>query len=1160
MEARFYFFVLILLTTYVDNIYAQADELLLSEYVHYSSSNAFAVAIHNPTASTLDLSNYELTIQSNNNVATLPNLVLSGQLPSGSSVIVGNLPYCSTICSGCCDFSLQGVSVNGDDAIELTRNSILIDAINLLGSANRPQVNNVANALDNHYLQRLPYNCTRYTDTLGSGSNSWPDDTSTNFSGWKVQNPKAITGTFNLAGSAQFLLPRYSTFCAGDTISIPTTATDSFSVAMLSKDNSSIVAYAAGLLTVALGNSQGIDTLIVPAGKCGIGDTVYLLRRACGCPAPNLLFNGDFEQGDTGFSSCLTKGTTPATGKYWIDSNSSNISLLFSGKSISGQFMIIDGPDTACEVWQSKVSVQPNTYYRFAINVSGLSILPARLAEFALAADTDTLLEFSAYLRANQFLFKSASFFSGNRTSVSLKILGLTASNIDNEYAFDDLRLEKAFTVQPEILAADTVVACTGQKLTFRSSIAAEWVIRDSGLTFLPAATQISYTPSKTGSYWVKAGVANCGDSILLQVQDQSVDLLPVDSLIFCAMKKDSIKLLSGVQIVNITTPPDAAVALLSFAQSGDKIIVEPRGVGSTLVIFASGAGACTTIDTLFITVGDEPKQLFTTSSISLCEGGSTTFTHEDSGVSVERINLLDTTIAAVAVDVTSTAVMLTAKSAGITTLILELTKGACTLLDSLKITVDPQDAIEVVGLKKSYCIGDSVQLLFSGADSFTITTQEGQTVTVDSSYSIVATKSDTLTISGGSCGSEVVVNYQVVSIPVLTYSSTQCLGDTSFFTSADADSIFIEGADTSTNGKLYIIANADTAVRVFLYRGDCITSKFYNISFLDSSDLKATVFNSDPCAGEAVFISFSLQQHVDILQIVGSGQSVIEGTLDGYNIRFAEAGSYEFLATTTTNSCVIINYFSVVVKPEPYFALPSFVEYCAGDVLDLNDAYVGDSIRWPGNPDSMQLYLTLLKDTLLYPHVYSGGCVYADTVEVRVRSSPQARFNLSKREAVYPDEVVAENRSLNAVQFEWLIDGVVVDTTENYTLNRTSTDTLLLTLRVTNARGCSNDSSTTITFYEPYSLYVPSIFTPDNNGLNDTFRAAGIGFRSLRGNIYNRWGEQVYFWEHNTKEKGWDGRILGALAPEGVYLYLIETEEHLGKVHSHRGYFILAR
>ncbi len=72
---------------------------------------------------------------------------------------------------------------------------------------------------------------------------------------------------------------------------------------------------------------------------------------------------------------------------------------------------------------------------------------------------------------------------------------------------------------------------------------------------------------------------------------------------------------------------------------------------------------------------------------------------------------------------------------------------------------------------------------------------------------------------------------------------------------------------------------------------------------------------------------------------------------------------------------------------------------------------------------------------------------------------------------------------------------------------------------------------------FEAY-LWVPNAFSPNGDGVNDTFSIVGGNFRMYRMEIYNRWGERVF--RTDDPRAGWDGTWRGREAPEGAYLVVI--------------------
>ncbi|MFN8291089.1 MAG: T9SS type B sorting domain-containing protein [Chitinophagaceae bacterium] len=88
---------------------------------------------------------------------------------------------------------------------------------------------------------------------------------------------------------------------------------------------------------------------------------------------------------------------------------------------------------------------------------------------------------------------------------------------------------------------------------------------------------------------------------------------------------------------------------------------------------------------------------------------------------------------------------------------------------------------------------------------------------------------------------------------------------------------------------------------------------------------------------------------------------------------------------------------------------------------------------------------------------------------------------------------------------------------------------------------GCGNEDQVNIKVVN--GIFVPTAFTPNNDGRNDTWRIPYLDV-SLGPDVkvFNRSGQLVY---HVTgAEVNWDGTIRGVLQPAGVYVYEIRFKE----------------
>lgn len=95
------------------------------------------------------------------------------------------------------------------------------------------------------------------------------------------------------------------------------------------------------------------------------------------------------------------------------------------------------------------------------------------------------------------------------------------------------------------------------------------------------------------------------------------------------------------------------------------------------------------------------------------------------------------------------------------------------------------------------------------------------------------------------------------------------------------------------------------------------------------------------------------------------------------------------------------------------------------------------------------------------------------------------------------------------------------------------------------------------ITIDPEFHLYIPNVFTPDGNGLNDVFQPKGIGIdeTDYKMLIFDRWGELIF--QSNEFRKGWDGTVKGhsKKATQDVYVYKIYVKDLKGNRHEFVGH-----
>jgi gliding motility-associated-like protein len=102
-----------------------------------------------------------------------------------------------------------------------------------------------------------------------------------------------------------------------------------------------------------------------------------------------------------------------------------------------------------------------------------------------------------------------------------------------------------------------------------------------------------------------------------------------------------------------------------------------------------------------------------------------------------------------------------------------------------------------------------------------------------------------------------------------------------------------------------------------------------------------------------------------------------------------------------------------------------------------------------------------------------------------------------------------------------------------------------------------------TVTTIPKVDIVVPDAFSPNKDGINDTFFIPHSDEVTLKIEVFNRWGVRVY--KNNSYMNDWDGKgtgsLLGSDLLNGTYYYIIETtHQKTGAVNKYSGFVTLRR
>jgi len=280
-------------------------------------------------------------------------------------------------------------------------------------------------------------------------------------------------------------------------------------------------------------------------------------------------------------------------------------------------------------------------------------------------------------------------------------------------------------------------------------------------------------------------------------------------------------------------------------------------------------------------------------------------------------------------------------------------------------------------------------------------------------------------------------------------------------------------------------------------------------------------------------------------------------------------SGSY-FATVTNDFSCsTITNSIDVYVEdhPDVDFIIDGF---CVG----IPTSFVNTSIVDPLANMNYSWFLdngtVLYHDSTSYTYNDVGDysvsflaisdiyCKDSVVKEFTILGNPEAEFTYNPfTVSILHPQVSFTNISTDANPILWVFDDTITSVEENPSFSFSDPGMHEVWLMVEDDNQCIDSVLKLIKVYYDYILHVPTAFTPNDDGDNDTFGPSGWRmekYQSYQLIIYNRWGDKVF--ETTDIEIKWDGSD----APGDTYSWVLIIKDELGELRKETGFVILIR
>lgn len=234
--------------------------------------------------------------------------------------------------------------------------------------------------------------------------------------------------------------------------------------------------------------------------------------------------------------------------------------------------------------------------------------------------------------------------------------------------------------------------------------------------------------------------------------------------------------------------------------------------------------------------------------------------------------------------------------------------------------------------------------------------------------------------------------------------------------------------------------------------------------------------------------------------------------------------------------ACFSFDTTQVVIVDTIALDLGVDTSFCAGDEKVIKNSLINVhsnvNYEWSNGATSTTITITEPQDYILKMST-PEGCLAVDTITFTDTGTPKNTL---------PDDssicFIAHDNVLlyadSALTYLWS-NGERMEHVKDLSISGPGTFTLVLS----NGENCTVRHQIDVKDECSHNLFVPSAFTPNGDGINDTFGPESVETYEYEFIIYNRWGGKIY--EGKNVHDRWDGTDNGHKVTSGLYVYYLQ-------------------
>jgi gliding motility-associated-like protein len=319
---------------------------------------------------------------------------------------------------------------------------------------------------------------------------------------------------------------------------------------------------------------------------------------------------------------------------------------------------------------------------------------------------------------------------------------------------------------------------------------------------------------------------------------------------------------------------------------------------------------------------------------------------------------------------------------------------------------------------------------------------------------------------------------------------------------------------------------------------GSWISSKEVGVQFVELGVPVVSFDKAAYCTGDLAVMSENFPPDPSYTINWYCNNFAVAGVTNDRSFTTSVPGDYKaVLVYNTQNSdgsfCQQISASkSLVFNPRPTLSIQQTVNttLCTGQTVSLAASHSSGTVQWSTGETTDQITVTQTgnyKVTVTSP----AGC-QADT-SINVTFLPDPILSLRDTSiCTFKKQVITLTAPPGFATYSW---NNSASTSETYPVSQPQT----VSLTVTDANGCQATQQIKVADECPV-VFIPNTFTPNSDGINDTWVIEGLD-ETGTVKVFTRWGAEVY--QSVGYSTPWNGAYSGKKLPSGVYYYIVTAK-----------------